>query len=327
MATQAVDRSSPACLTCGAVGPPGARFCSVCGVPFGSVPTAAPEPDRCEIARWRGYTRSTFYATTPDGTMFESKPFAWRHAAPPPPDHEGARSCYEALVERLLAGGWERESQGVIWYETGFVRGAPGMAPATVASEEPAAQPAPEPEPEPEEKKRRATPRWARSLLAVKRVLAMAALVCVILAATFVVVGAAHPSAKHAATPPPPAFAPAAPHRAGGVARAAPARGRSSPTCASRPGETAPGSRYGAAPARERCSTRVCWFRGHSCTSARHVYGPGWVRPATFRSPPTAVRSRSEAPTTRCSCPRLRSRKARARANRRPCLPGHRYRG
>jgi hypothetical protein len=224
MATQAVNRGSPACLTCGAASPPGARFCSVCGAPFGSVPTAAPEPDRCQITRWRGYTRSTFYATTPDGTMFESKPFAWRHAAPPPPDHEGARSCYEALVERLLAGGWERESEGVIWYETGFVRGAPGMAPATVVSEEPAAQPAPEPEPEPEEKKRRATPRWARSLLAVKRVLAMAALVCVILAATLVVVGAAHPGAKQVATPPPPASVPAAPHRAS-VARAAPVSG------------------------------------------------------------------------------------------------------
>ncbi|HVD50233.1 MAG TPA: RodZ domain-containing protein [Gaiellaceae bacterium] len=214
MATQAVDRGSPACLTCGAASPPDARFCSVCGAPFGSVPAAAPEPDRCQITRWRGYVRSTFYATTPDGTMFESKPFAWRHAAPPPPDHEGARSCYEALVERLLAGGWERESQGVIWYETGFVRGAPGM----VVSEEPAAQPAPEPEPD--EKNGRATARWARSLLAVKRVLAMAALVCVILAATFVVVGAAHPGAKHVATPPP-ASVPAATHRAS-VARAAP---------------------------------------------------------------------------------------------------------
>jgi Domain of unknown function (DUF4115) len=221
MATQAVDRGSPACLFCGAAGAPDARFCSVCGAAFGSVLAAAPEPDRCKITRWRGYTRSTFYATTPDGTMFESKPFAWPHAAPPPPDHEGARWCYEALVERLLAGGWERESQGVIWYETGFVRGAPGMAPATVVSEEPAAQPEPEPEPEPAEKNRRATPRWARSPLAVKRVLALAALVCVILAATFVVVGAAHPGTEHVATPPPPASVPAVPHRAS-VARAAP---------------------------------------------------------------------------------------------------------
>ena len=216
--------------------------------------------------------------------------------------------------------GWEREGQGAIWYETHFVRGAPGMATATIATR--SRPPSPHPSRSRSREQQRRTSRRARSLLVAKRELTLAALACVILAATFVVVGAA-PSERQArrdarhfrpSRPPGPRTGPAA-SRGRHLSRA-----RSSPTCASRPSETAPGSRYGAAPARERCSTRACWFRGHSCTSARHVYGPGWVRPATFRSLPTAVRSRSEAPTTRCSCPRLRSRKARARA-RQAALP------
>ena len=209
--------------------------------------------------RWRGYTRSTFYVGLPDGAMLESEPFTWRHDAPPP-ETEAVRSAYERLVERLLAGGWEREGQGTTWYDTHFVRGAPEMAPAPIVHEELSAEPA-------ARARARAgaassaPSRRVRSSRVAKRELTLAACACVILAAAFVVMGAARTGVKHAAKPLPAAAPKVIHHRAGGPDGARRASAASS-TYASRLGRTAPGSRCGAARARERCSTRACSVPG-----------------------------------------------------------------
>jgi Domain of unknown function (DUF4115) len=197
MATQAVDRGNTTCSSCGATGLPTAGSCLVCGALLGPEPDAA--RDRCRMMWWRGYTRSTFYVTLPGGTLLESAPFAWRGAAAPP-ENQAVRSAYETLVERLLAGGWEREGQGAIWYETHFVRRVPGMATARIAHEEVSAEQEPEPEPEPKTP-RRAPSRRVRSARGPKRELTLGAFACVILAATFVVMGAAHGGANRAAKP------------------------------------------------------------------------------------------------------------------------------
>ena len=137
--------------------------------------------------------RSTFYVRLPDETLIESARVAWRHAAPPP-DNEAARLAYERLVERLLAEGWEREGQGAIWYETHFVRRGRPMATAPIAHEDLPAEQEPEPE-------RPAPSRRSRSALVAKRELTLAACACLVLAATFVVMGAARTNAKQPAKP------------------------------------------------------------------------------------------------------------------------------
>jgi hypothetical protein len=97
----------------------------------------AREPERCRIERWRGYVTSTLYARA-SGEMLESRPFRWRHTAPPPDDGD-AKAAYESLVARLLEVGWEPEGQGALWYETCFVRAVSegGVVVAQVSATQP----------------------------------------------------------------------------------------------------------------------------------------------------------------------------------------------
>lgn len=85
-------------------------------------PEAAPEAvergaggalERCEIRWWRGYVKSQFYAhgVTEEGLEFvvaTSPMFLWRRATPPPPT-KAAVAARIALVETLVARGWERD--------------------------------------------------------------------------------------------------------------------------------------------------------------------------------------------------------------------------
>jgi hypothetical protein len=97
----------------------------------------------CRIERWRGYVSSTFYAEIDDDTVLESRPFRWRHAAPPP--HDGAaRQAYDELVAQLLASGWRRHAEGPCWYEATFARTA--AVPASTRRQA-AAAPGPGPAP------------------------------------------------------------------------------------------------------------------------------------------------------------------------------------
>lgn len=75
----------------------------------------------CQIERWRGYRTSRFYVLTDEGTLFESEPFRWRRAAPPP--REGAAlEAHETLVARLEANGWTRSGESEVWFATSFTR-------------------------------------------------------------------------------------------------------------------------------------------------------------------------------------------------------------
>jgi hypothetical protein len=84
------------------------------------------------VERWRGYTTSRFVLNTPDGAVWESPPFRWRRAEPPP-DEGDARAAYDSLVEQLLSDGWTFAEQGQVWCETSFERPAVVVEPPVVA--------------------------------------------------------------------------------------------------------------------------------------------------------------------------------------------------
>jgi hypothetical protein len=83
----------------------------------------------CEIAVWRGYAKSRFYgrldgSELPEETelaVAESPPFRFRGNGAPDRTEE-AVAAYEALVEKLVADGWELDSSGDVWYAGRFRR-------------------------------------------------------------------------------------------------------------------------------------------------------------------------------------------------------------
>jgi hypothetical protein len=83
----------------------------------------------CEIAVWRGYAKSRFYGRldasdlpeTTDLAVAESHPFRFRGNGEPDRT-EAAEAAYEALVEKLVADGWELDSSGDAWYASRFRR-------------------------------------------------------------------------------------------------------------------------------------------------------------------------------------------------------------
>jgi hypothetical protein len=83
----------------------------------------------CEIAVWRGYAKSVFYgrldaSVVPEGTelaVAESPPFRFRGNGEPDRT-EAAEAAYNALVERLVADGWELDASGNAWYASRFRR-------------------------------------------------------------------------------------------------------------------------------------------------------------------------------------------------------------
>lgn len=129
----------PSCANCGSETPADARFCPRCGAPQREGGAEAPEPPRprfvfpaegwelCEIAWWRGYLKSEFYAVADGRELARSRSFRWRRERPPGSDHEAARSAHEALVARLEEAGWEPLGQAVPWYAQRFRRQAAGL--------------------------------------------------------------------------------------------------------------------------------------------------------------------------------------------------------
>lgn len=131
------------CSNCGSKVGQTARFCSRCGAPQrGAADVQEPSEFRaqrgfeswevCEILWWRGYLKSDFYAWAlgSDQREYEvgrSSQFFWRRPDPPPPDHERARTAHEALVERLVKGGWEPLGAATPWYAARFRRHATGL--------------------------------------------------------------------------------------------------------------------------------------------------------------------------------------------------------
>jgi hypothetical protein len=129
----------PSCANCGSETPADARFCPRCGAPLrerAAEPPEAPPPrfvlpgegwELCEIAWWRGYVKSEFYAVADGREFARSRSFRWRAERPPAPDHAAARAAHEALVGRLKEAGWEPLGQAVPWYAQRFRRQAAGL--------------------------------------------------------------------------------------------------------------------------------------------------------------------------------------------------------
>jgi hypothetical protein len=90
------------------------------------VPVVAAPPPReglpgtCEIRWSRGYFKSDFYVATPEpegGVSEVARSPAFRWTAPEePPQDETIIAAHTALVERLVALGWEEVGAGESWY-------------------------------------------------------------------------------------------------------------------------------------------------------------------------------------------------------------------
>jgi len=95
----------------------------------------------CEIRRWRGYAKSTFYAVTAGGEVLaESEPFRWRKD-PLPPETPAARAAHDTVVAAVRAEGWTiSDDESGAWYATRLTR------PARSPRAEPSAPPAPDAE-------------------------------------------------------------------------------------------------------------------------------------------------------------------------------------
>ena len=102
----------------------------------------------CRVERWRGYVTSTFVLRTPDGGVFESRPYRWRKAADPP-DAGDARHAYDELTAELEAAGWEVVGHGDAWYAAELTHASLAVALPEPEPEPPAARPAPAPAVEP----------------------------------------------------------------------------------------------------------------------------------------------------------------------------------
>lgn len=129
----------PSCANCGSETPADARFCPRCGAPLregaADAPDAPPPPfvfpaegwELCEIAWWRGYFKSEFYAVADGRELARSRTFRWRVETPPAPDHQAASAAHEALVGRLRKAGWEPLGQAIPWYAQRFRRQSAGL--------------------------------------------------------------------------------------------------------------------------------------------------------------------------------------------------------
>ena len=129
----------PSCANCGSETPADARFCPRCGAPLREGSAEAPDAppphfvfpaegwELCEIAWWRGYFKSEFYAVADGKELARSRSFRWRAEKPPDSDHQAARSAHEALVGRLKEAGWEPLGQAVPWYAQRFRRQSAGL--------------------------------------------------------------------------------------------------------------------------------------------------------------------------------------------------------
>jgi hypothetical protein len=143
------------CGQCGYEAAQDDRFCAHCGASLGEaraprslVVMAAAETsgwEICEIECWHGYVRCDFYARglmpAGDEEVGRSPLFWWRHRDPPPQEGS-ALIAHQALVDRLLADGWEPIGARRPWYAQRFRRSLDGSG-APVPEDVPALQPSP----------------------------------------------------------------------------------------------------------------------------------------------------------------------------------------
>jgi hypothetical protein len=127
----AVVATLDACDRCRGDVPAGAGFCPWCGVPrTEAVEQPEVEPPRelwetVEIDLWRGYYKSHFYALARDNgagkVVAASGDFRLR-GREVRPEADAVRAAHAAVVEALVAAGWEEVEPGEAWYKRRFRR-------------------------------------------------------------------------------------------------------------------------------------------------------------------------------------------------------------
>jgi hypothetical protein len=109
---------------------PAAAIAAAAAGAVAAEPAVAPEPEPieefCEIRVWRGYAKARFYASLDlaaedEFAVAESPSFRFRGNGTPD-DTEAAHEAHQALVQKLVAKGWEPEESGGVWYSTRFRR-------------------------------------------------------------------------------------------------------------------------------------------------------------------------------------------------------------
>ena len=78
----------------------------------------------CEIACWRGYVTWQFYVESGVAARGVARPHrtSARPARGVPEQTETALHAHAALVEKLVAAGWEPEGYGEDWFSERFQR-------------------------------------------------------------------------------------------------------------------------------------------------------------------------------------------------------------
>jgi hypothetical protein len=132
-----VERVDDACEECGGAVPTGAGFCPWCGDArsVSAEPEVEPLPpsmwETAEIGVWRGYVKSHFYALARDNgeakVLAESDDFRLR-GREVRPETEAVRAAHTAVVEALVAAGWEEVDSPGPWYALRFRRPGNGVA-------------------------------------------------------------------------------------------------------------------------------------------------------------------------------------------------------
>ena len=114
------------CHACHAELPKTALFCLRCGEPQTKADAIVNGLETCEIAWWRGFVMSEFYAIAVrhDGTVmqvYRSPSFRWRREHPPP-RLGSAVAAQDTLVKMLLRDNWETVGCAPHWYGVRFRR-------------------------------------------------------------------------------------------------------------------------------------------------------------------------------------------------------------
>lgn len=91
--------------------------------------------ERCEIAQWRGYVTSAFYARRDgDGAAVTPCSPGFRK---PEADVDAAREAHRKICDALVGDGWTEIGSAGPWFATRFERPLPAQAEVTLAEESP----------------------------------------------------------------------------------------------------------------------------------------------------------------------------------------------